>query len=450
MPTRFVPLLVLAFGCQTSRLDVPASVEHHVAAAADVRATLEVVPVAAISAAPERLDLPGLWSLALAHNPNLREASADIEMARGRLIQAQSYPNPRFVFGQDTLGSNIAPQGNLSFQINQEFVTAGKRRLDQAIAGREISAATIALIGKKFDTLTRVRRAYYDYLCLRQAVDLNGETVTALERGLEVTRQQVEKAKTRPKTDLLRLEALLEEARINQGRAKDLADGAWRQLAAEIGLPDLAAPTAGVPLPEIASELDQEVVKRRILASHTAIRQANIEVERAKVAIERARAGAKPNVLVGAGYNADNTDQTAGAIITVETAIPVWNRQQGVIHEAQAKLASSSATVKSTENRLIHDAADAYARHKAASRQVTRLNSEVLPRLQESLELLRKAYQAGSAQVTFSDVLMTEQNINTTRLTLAEARRALWQSFADLQGVMQLDIDETLVAPPRP
>ena len=52
------------------------------------------------------------------------------------------------------------------------------------------------------------------------------------------------------------------------------------------------------------------------------------------------------------------------------------------------------------------------------------------------------AYQAGSTQATFSDVLMSQQGLNGTRLTLAEARRSLWQALADLQGLMQIDLDE--------
>jgi hypothetical protein len=65
-----------------------------------------------------------------------------------------------------------------------------------------------------------------------------------------------------------------------------------------------------------------------------------------------------------------------------------------------------------------------------------------MPRLRKSLSLLIKAYQAGSAQVTFSDVLMTEQSLNTTGLTLGEAQRSLWLAIADLEGLMQLDVGE--------
>ena len=71
---------------------------------------------------------------------------------------------------------------------------------------------------------------------------------------------------------------------------------------------------------------------------------------------------------------------------------------------------------------------------------------QVLPRLQKRLELLRQAYQAGAAQVGFSDVLQTEQSLLSARSTLAEARRTLWQAVADLQGLMQLDLGEQVGA----
>ena len=75
-----------------------------------------------------------------------------------------------------------------------------------------------------------------------------------------------------------------------------------------------------------------------------------------------------------------------------------------------------------------------------------RIGKEVLPRFRESLDLLLKGYQAGAAQVTFADVFQAEQDLNATRLTLGDARRNLWLAHADLQGLMQIDIGEEVIA----
>src|SRR5262249_24086968 len=153
----------------------------------------------------DRLDLPVLWELALAHNPALREAGADVEIARGQLMQARNYPNPRFAYSEDTVGNNKAPPGTLAFRLSQDIVTGGKRRLDVAIAVRGTDAAAMALLGRKFDVLTRIRRGYYEYQSWQTTLRVNQETIAGLEQSVEVSRRLVEQVKTRPRSDLIRL-----------------------------------------------------------------------------------------------------------------------------------------------------------------------------------------------------------------------------------------------------
>src|SRR5262249_46924853 len=120
-PMRTLPVLLLAAlaGCRTCPPDVPGAVEARVAAVAPVRTSPATVPCAATGPAPAPppgpVDLPVLWSLALANNPTLREAAAEVEAARGQVIQAGKYPNPRFTYTHDTLGNNQSPLGTINF-----------------------------------------------------------------------------------------------------------------------------------------------------------------------------------------------------------------------------------------------------------------------------------------------------------------------------------------------
>jgi cobalt-zinc-cadmium efflux system outer membrane protein len=185
-----------------------------------------------------QLDLPSLWSLALANNPSLREAAGDVEVARGRLIQAGKYPNPSFSYEEEAIGSPQAPAGTIRMQVSQPIVTAGKRPLDIGVADRTLSINQLALLGRKFAVLTLVRRAYYEYVGLEASVRVSEEVVASLQRAVEITRKQVEEARTRPRTDVLRLEALLVNARTTLGTNRSNRDAAWRQLATQIGLPE--------------------------------------------------------------------------------------------------------------------------------------------------------------------------------------------------------------------
>jgi len=57
------------------------------------------------------VDLASLWNLTLENNPNLREAAARLEMARGKHIQAARYPNPQVAYEEEDLGTGGAPAG---------------------------------------------------------------------------------------------------------------------------------------------------------------------------------------------------------------------------------------------------------------------------------------------------------------------------------------------------
>jgi cobalt-zinc-cadmium efflux system outer membrane protein len=396
------------------------------------------------------LDLPALWNLALANNPSLREALASVEVTRGRLIQAGKYPNPTFRFDDDELGETKGPPGTIRLELRQEIVTSGKRQLDVAVAARGTDASSLALAGRKFEVLTRVRRAYYDYLGWLNTVRTEREVVATLGQAVETTRKLVEEAKTRPQSDLVRIEALLAEARINLARSEQESENAWRQVAAEVGVPGLPPPPPDGDLPPGVPEWDPQAVLGRVLGTNTDLRQAAVAAERTRLEVERARAEAVPNFNLGAGWTRNFPELEAGAVITFETALPLWDRKQGLILQAEARWAEALAAERVTANRLTRETAAALTRYRTARLQVERLTAEVLPRLRQNLELLRKGYQAGADQVTFSDILLAEESLNRTRLTLAEARRALWLAVAEVQGLMQLDLGEELGAPPPP
>jgi cobalt-zinc-cadmium efflux system outer membrane protein len=433
--------LLFAAGCGTTADSVPSLIEQQILSVAPTRVE-SITPATepAVMTAPS--DLAGLWQLALSHNPALREAAAEVEMARGRLMQAGKYPNPKLSYLGDQIGSSVASKGNQSVEISQEIVTGGKRPLDLASASRGLDAATTGLLGHKLEALSRLRRAYYDYQSLAYARQVNREVVEALENGVEMTRKLVEEAKTRPRTDLLRLQALLEQAHINTARAETNVTAAWKQVAVETGLPELPPPPTLPALPSVVPAWSAAAVTHRVLAANTDVSLTALEADRARLEYERARAEAVPNVTVGAGYTRAFVEETAGLALLVETPIPIWDRKEGLIHEMRARWARAQAAERSTMDRLSRDVAEAFGRYEGAQIQAERLTTLVLPKLEESLKLVRAGYEAGAKDATFLEVQIAVEALNEGRGRLAEARRELWRAIADLQGLMQLDLGE--------
>jgi cobalt-zinc-cadmium efflux system outer membrane protein len=384
----------------------------------------------------------------LANNPSLREAEADVGVAQGQLVQVSKYPNPRLTYSEEAIGTKQAAAGNVVIQASQEIVTGGKRRLDMAIASRGTDVATLALLGRKFDVLTRVRRAYFDYLTWWYTVEANQRIVASLEKSMAVLREQVEVVKDRPRVDLVRSESVLQEARTNLARNQANMNAAWHQLAAEVGVPALPPVAPPTQAPDAPPRWDAGAVLQRVFAANADLIRAAAETERARLEAERARAEAVPNVTLGGGFARNFAEDEIGGVVSIETMLPLWDRKQGRIREVEYRWARAQASERATYDRLRRDTAEAFGRYEAAFRHVEGLRREIIPRLEESAKLVRESYQGKVAQITFTDVLLAEVALNEARLRLEEARRDLWRAVADLEGFMQLDVGEEGCVPP--
>jgi outer membrane protein TolC len=66
-------------------------------------------------------------------------------------------------------------------------------------------------------------------------------------------------------------------------------------------------------LPEKAPLWDADLVRQRVMAVNTRLKQAVVEAEQARLQVERARAAAVPNVTIGGGWSKNFADPEAGA-----------------------------------------------------------------------------------------------------------------------------------------
>src|SRR5262249_43932017 len=162
-------------------------------------------------------------------------------------------------------------------------------------------------------------------------------------------------------------------ARISLARSRINEQSAWRQLAAELGLPHLPRPDTRPAFFEPALPAwDADVVQQRVLAANAELRQAAVEATRARPELERARAEARPNVRVGAGYSRNFAEREAGAVVSLETPLPLWDRKQGLIQEARAKAARAEAAEGTVAARLVRETVEAWARYQGARQQAER------------------------------------------------------------------------------
>jgi len=381
------------------------------------------------------LTLADLEAIALNNNPTLAAASARIQAAGGRQIQAGLWPNPSAGFQGTEIGSNDTGGAQGGF-VSQRFITGGKLRLDQAAAGSELDATQFDFRAQELRVLNDVEVRFYEALVAQRRVELAQELVE-IGDGFATATQTLLGGGQVSENDLLQAEIRAENARILFDNARNESLEAWRRLAAVVGTP--RAP----PMP-LAGELDAGLPLRdweslcgTILAGHPQVEAARARVERARIALLRARREPVPDfdLFVSVRHQDGSGDEIANVLAGVP--LPVFDRNQGGIQAAEGEWIAANREVQRIELQLQDQLAVVYRRYASARQQADRYQMRIIPKAEQSLEFVTGGYDKG--QVEYLTLLNAQQTYNEVKLSYLDALRELRVALAILEGQLLTD-----------
>jgi cobalt-zinc-cadmium efflux system outer membrane protein len=378
--------------------------------------------------------LAELQRRAMATHPTIRQAVNAVESARGNAIQVGLPPNPSFGFEADTIGSG-GTAGQQGAKYEQLIKTAGKLRLAQAAALMDVVNAQVALRRAQIDLATQVRGAYFGVLVAEENLRLNHALTRFAEAIYKVQVDQVRGAQAAA-FEPLALRALAEQARLALTQARNRYQGAWRQLAAAVGDPDLGP----IPLAGSASMddpgFDYGTLRTRIVAEHTDLITAANSVVKARYTLRLAQVTPIPDVSLKLVVQKDYTTPPFNTTANIEVGvpIPVWDRNQGAIKQAGADLARAIDDIPRTRLDLLNKLADAMERYQTSRAQVDVYLKQILP---DQVRAYRGLVQ--QTQPSFADIVNAQQQLNTFLAAYLTALQAQWQAVVDLAALAQLD-----------
>ena len=381
------------------------------------------------------LTLAELERLALENNPTLVQATAVIDAARGRMIQAGLYPNPMVGYSGGEIGGD-GRAGQQGFVVGQEIVRGGKLELSRAVAGQELQQAEALADAQRYRVLNSVRAAYYTALAAERKVRITKELVELGEKATQIASDLLG-AGQGTKQDVLQAEIELEQVRILTENAVNNYQAAWRQLAAIVGVRDLAqAPLEG-DLEEGIPELTGEQALSRILALSPEFRVAELGVLRAQAAVARARVEPIPNVSLEAGAQYDYASRDTIVGVGLSLPLPIFNRNQGNILAAESELVRATRDVDRVKLGLSHRFAAVFAQYENARQQVEKYRERILPKARESLALVTEGYERG--QFPFLQVLVAQRTLAQVSMSYLAALADLRVRGVEIEGLLLID-----------
>lgn len=365
-------------------------------------------PTAAIS-------LRDAVALALLQSPELATFAWETRARESRIVQAGKLPNPVVgVLAEDLEVSRLAGNGNsqvvqtqATVQLSQIIELGGKRTARQHLATLNRELAAWDYETTRIEILTQVTRAFIDVLAAQELVALTTRTTTLVADVQQSVSARVTAGVVSP-IEQTRADVALAAARVELDRATRLLDASRKRLVAFWGASEPTFQTAvgdltARPQPPSLTELSTRVTGNPDLARWTS----EIAQRQASLVLEQTRR--VPDVTASAGYRRFTDADRNALIVGLSIPLPVFDRNEGGIAEAQNRLAKAYEEQRATQARVTTALAEAYRVLSSAHQEILTLQTAVLPGAQQTFAAVSEGYRLG--KFGYLDVLDAQRTL---------------------------------------
>ena len=383
---------------------------------------------------PSPRTLEEFVALAERSHPRMLAARATVEAARGKAVQARLYPNPVIAgFSPQIAG----PESQWSGTVAQDLVTAGKLRLQQQAAIRDIQRTEYELIRARFDVLRGVRQSYYQLLVSQRRMEIYKLLLDIAKRSYEIGRQLAE-AGEGTKADVLFWSIERDRAEVRILNATVFIETGRRELAAAIGLPRIDIERLEADLFQELPNFDLKELQEAVVRSNAMPRAAEARIAGNQWALERAVVQPIPNINLMGGYQRQvGVPAQDQGLAQVMMSVPLFDRNQGNIRAARADIATARADLRMVELDLATQTARAVAAYRTSQRLVDWYEEYILPKARETVTLTQTLYARG--EVTFLSLLQAQKILTETELAYVDAQAERWTGAVAIADLLQLE-----------
>jgi cobalt-zinc-cadmium efflux system outer membrane protein len=338
--------------------------------------------------------------------PRLVESEANVRAAQGQAEQAAARPNPTLDFLAENIGTRnngLAEQQN-TLTLSQPLELGGKRGARVAAGNAEVGAAQARASLARADFAYDLALAYAAAEAAQKRLAILTDDLGRAREDLRAAKALVEAGKEAELRGI-QAEAAATGAEADLETARAEASEALARLSGLVGAPQ-AFTEIGPSLLNVATGLAKPSGAPAPIPPALMVARAERDAAARRVSVERTRAVPDLTVSVGARTFAgrDDTALVAG----VSAPLPLFDRNRGAVHAANAQLAASEARFRAA--RLDAEAAWRTAAAQASAGE-TRLRAaaQAEAAAREGYRLAHVGYEGGK----------------TSLLELSSARHAL-------------------------
>jgi cobalt-zinc-cadmium efflux system outer membrane protein len=400
------------------------------------------VPQAASHAAPQGMRLEELERLALANNPTLAQAEANVRVSAGLARQAGLYPNPTIGYYGDEIRGGYYGGGKQGGFVSQTIVTGGKLKAARRVAQLLSQEAETSGAAQRLRIVNNVRILFYQTLANQRLIEVK-QDLAKLAADATQTSYQLANVGQADRPDLLQAEVEQQQVKVSLRVAQQTLQASWRNLAAVAGNPGLAQTHLEGDL-EAIPDLNYEEWLATTMRDSPEVKLAQQAAERAEASLTQARKVPIPDLQVygNLSQNFEPNETTHRPIgvnggAQVGIALPIFNRNQGNIAAAKAEMESAKQNVIRVRLQLAREVANLFRDYDSSRTTAQQYKNEMIPRAEEAYKLYQTNYRNMAA--AYPQALISQRTLFQLQVDYVQALEKAWQGALGIRGFGLVD-----------
>ena len=376
--------------------------------------------------------LAELEQLLVYSHPELLKAQSQIAALEGKKLQAGLGPNPTGgLIGDDINADDGA--GRFGVFYSQQVVRGGKLEVAESVVCAQIEVARNTYQATRQRLLIELRQRYYNVLLAQETVRQTFELSTVLGRSVEVS-QKLFEAEEIAKAPVLRSQVELQNVNMMVRQAENQRTKALRRIAALLGESEVKFESLAGDVRNAPTLGDFETAFDRMLENHPELSAALANIEQARRKLTQQNVAPIPNLTWQTSLQYDfTTDEVVGGF-QIGMPIPKHNRNEGAIFQAQQDIQSSVHAADQKVLELRDRLTEAWGSYIDAKIQVELIDSDILPKAEEALNLANEGYRQG--ETPYLELLLAQQLFAKTKLGYLQKLRQRWEFEVEIRGLV--------------
>jgi len=352
----------------------------------------------------EEISLDEMLAYAEQHSPALLMAQSMRLRAEATSVAASALlpSNPELLVAVGPLFGRPGTGLGVNASLMQQVHIAGERGLQMSTANQSLKLADAEIQQARWEVHCDIREAFYRALLAQERLKLARHILNFHSEVLRVVERQISIGETPP------LSLRIAQAEVAQAKQM-LVASQQAFLSARIQLAQLSgwpAQTPPSPAGHLASPIALPTQEQLVEMAHQnlpllQVTLAKLQEAEARLTLSNRNAWPKPSVGLQYQYEGrqPNTPSTSMLLGAISFPIPSFQTNQGEKARSQAEAAISKRELHANYKLLYGKIAQLRSEALASEERTRAYGIDILPRFEENLHLLRRAFELGEIDI---------------------------------------------------